>query len=300
MIRPPHLTEGSKVGIVSPAGIVSKSDIEPAIKILKDWGLKTLRGKHLYGKYNFFAGKDTERLDDLQHMLDDPGIRAIFCSRGGYGIIRLIDKLDFSRFMQHPKWIVGYSDVTILHSYLNKYLKCISLHGIMPRNFVNSRDDGSISSLKKALFGEKLCYSITNHQYNRSGAATGELAGGNLSIIYSLQGTRFDIDTDGKILFIEDVNEVIYHIDRMMMNLKLSGKLAGLKGMIVGGMTKITDTDPVYGKTAYEVIAESVADYNYPVIFGFDAGHMYPNLALLMGSHVEINVNDAGTQISFI
>ncbi|MFO7658762.1 MAG: LD-carboxypeptidase [Bacteroidales bacterium] len=299
MIRPPYLTKGSKVGIVSPAGITGKSDIEPAIRILKSWGLNVLRGKHLYTKYNFFAGTDSKRLGDFQKMLDDPEIRAIFCSRGGYGIIRFIDKLDFSRFLQHPKWIAGYSDITILHCYLNKHLKCTSLHGIMPKNFINSGDDGSLISLKKAIFGEKLTYDVSNHEYNKKGAASGELVGGNLSILYSLQATPHEIETNDKILFIEDVNEVVYHIDRMMINLKLSGKLARLKGLIVGGMTKISDTEPAYGKTAYEVISDAVAEYNYPVIFGFGAGHMYPNLALLMGSQVELDVDNKTARISF-
>ncbi len=299
-ITPEFLKPGDKIGIVSPAGIVKKTDIEPAIQTINDWGLKVDIGKYLYTQHNFFAGTDEQRLEDFQHMLDDPELRAIFCSRGGYGIIKLIDRLNFTEFLKSPKWIIGYSDITIFHIYLNTYLKCESLHGLMPNNFRYLEPDNiSLLSLKNLLFGEHMEYSVEPDKLNKSGRATGELTGGNLSIIYSLQGTRYEIDSTHKILFIEDVNEEIYHIDRMMMNLKISGKLSQLKGLIIGGMSKIRDTNPEYGKSTHEVIAEIIAEYSYPVIYGFQAGHDYPNLALYMGHNIELVANENKASINF-
>lgn len=299
MIRPMFLKKGSKVGILSPAGIVKLTEIEPAVNILQDWGFDVVKGKYLYEQYNFFAGTDEQRTEDFQNMLDNPEIRAIFCSRGGYGIIRIIDKLSFKEFLKSPKWIVGYSDITIFHTFLNNQLKCESIHGIMPKNFQKSKDDGSLNSLKLALFGENISYIVESNQLNTPGKAKGKLAGGNLSIIYSLQGTEYEINTRNKILFIEDIHEDIYHIDRMMMNLKISGKLSNLKGLIVGGMNKIKDTDPGYGKSAYEVISGIIAEYDFPVIYGFNAGHFSPNLAMFMGRNIEIEVTGKTVSVDF-
>ena len=300
MIRPSYLENGDQVGIVAPAGIVKETDINTAIGIFKEWGLKTITGKHLFEKCGFFAGTDQQRYEDFQTMLDNPDIKAIFCARGGYGIIRIIEKLDFKRFLKLPKWIIGYSDITIFHIYLNDHLKCESLHAIMPKSFQKAHEDGlSLPTLKNALFGEKLKYTVEKHELNRPGKSAGKLVGGNLSIIYSLQGTHLEINTKEKILFIEDTDEYIYHIDRMMMNLKLSGKLKNLKGLIIGGMTNIKPTTPDYGKTAYEVISEIISEYNYPVIFGFQAGHFIPNHALFPGRNIKIEVSDQKTMIHF-
>ena len=300
MIRPSYLKNGDHVGVVAPAGIVNEKDVDTALGIFKEWGLKTITGKHLFERSGFFAGTDQQRYEDFQAMLDDPDIKAIFCARGGYGIIRIIEKLDFTRFLKIPKWIIGYSDITIFHILLNGYLKCESLHAIMPKNFQKAHQDRlSLPTLKDALFGEKLRYSAEKHDLNRPGQSAGELIGGNLSIIYSLQGTHLEIDTNDKILFIEDIDEYIYHIDRMMMNLKLSGKLKNLKGLIVGGMTKIKHTTPDYDKTADEVISEIISEYNYPVIFGFQAGHIIPNHTLILGRNVNIKVSDQKTMIHF-
>ena len=298
---PDFLKKGDLVGILSPAGIVKPSNIDPAIQLISDWGLRIVKGNHLYKQHNFFAGTDEQRLEDFQTMLDNPEIRAIFCSRGGYGIIKLIDKLNFGNFLQSPKWIIGYSDITIFHIIINQQLKCKSLHGLMPNNFRYLEPDNiSLTSLKNLLFGESMEYSVEYDKLNKSGRASGELIGGNLSIIYSLQGTNYELDTTNKILFIEDTNEDIYHIDRMMMNLKLSGKLKSMNGLMVGGMSKIKDTQPGYGKTANEVVLEMVNEYDYPVIFGFQAGHMYPNLALYMGHQIEMHVHENGAGIKFI
>ncbi len=300
MIRPSYLKKGDHVGIVAPAGIVKNTEIEPAIGILKEWGLQPVKGKHLFEMHGFFAGTDYQRLEDFQQMLDNPDIRAIFCARGGYGIIRIIEKLNFSNFLKSPKWIIGYSDITIFHVYLNNYLKCESLHAIMPKNFQKAHDDGlSLPTLKNALFGEKLKYNMEKHALDKPGKATGKLMGGNLSLICSLQGTPLEINTKNKILFIEEIDEYIYHIDRMMMNLKLSGKLNNLKGLIIGGMTKIKHTTPDYGKSAYEVISDIIADGDYPVAFGFQAGHIIPNHTLCMGRNIKMEVSDQGTLIHF-
>jgi muramoyltetrapeptide carboxypeptidase len=300
MIRPSYLKNGDHVGIMAPAGIVEETDIEPAIKILQEWGLKTIKGKYLFENNGFFAGTDQQRLEDFQIMLDNPDIKAIFCARGGYGSVRIIEKLDFTLFLKRPKWIIGYSDITVFHIYLNNYLKCESLHAIMPKNFLKAYEDGfSLPALKNALFGEKLKYIIEKNELNKPGKASGKLIGGNLSIICNLQGTHFEINTKDKILFIEDIDEYIYHIDRMMMNLKLSGKLKNLKGLIVGGMTKIKHTTPDYGKSVSEVISDIISDYNYPVIFGFPAGHIIPNYALYMGRNVKMEVTDQKTLIHF-
>ena len=300
MIRPTYLKDGDHIGIVAPAGIVNEADIKPAIGILQDWGLKIIKGKYLFEKNGFFAGTDQQRLEDFQNMLDNPDIKAIFCARGGYGIIRIIEKLDFTRFLKFPKWIIGYSDITIFHIYLNHYLKCESFHALMPKNFQKAYQDGlSLPTLKNALFGERLRYNIDKNELNKPGNASGKLTGGNLSIIYSLQGTHLEIGTKNKILFIEDINENIYHIDRMMMNLKISGKLKDLKGLIVGGMTKIKHTTPGYGKSACEVISDIVSDYRYPVVFEFPAGHIIPNYTLPMGRNVKMEVSDQKTVISF-
>ena len=300
MIRPAYLQNGDHVGIVAPAGIIKETDIEPAIKILQDWGLKIIKGRYLFEKSGFFAGTDQQRLEDFQAVLDNPDIRAVFCARGGYGIIRIIEQLDFSRFLKSPKWIIGYSDITILHIYLNHCLKCESFHALMPKNFEKARQEGtSLPTLRSALFGESLKYDIKQNRHNKPGSASGKLTGGNLSIIYSLQATPFEIKTKNKILFIEDTGEHIYHIDRMMMNLKISGKLKDLKGLIVGGMTGIKQTTPVFGKSAYEVISDIISEYTYPVIYGFPAGHLIPSLTLAMGRNIRMEVSDQKTLIVF-
>ncbi len=238
-----------------------------------------------------FSGTDHERATDLQAMLDDASIRAIFCARGGYGSVRIIDELDFSGFIQNPKWIVGYSDITVFHSHINRHFGIQTLHGPMPINFPPDRKvKASLQSLKEILEGGYPAYHFTSHPFNRKGTASGMLCGGNLSMLYSLAGTESDIDTEGKILFIEDLDEYLYHIDRMMQNLKRSGKLESLAGLVVGGMNDMNDNTIPFGKTAYEIIAETVADYHFPVIFDFKSGHISENLGLIIGGYVELEV----------
>lgn len=291
MITPKFLKKGDKIGIIAPARKIQKSEIEPAIQVFASWGLIVELGKNIFASDNQFAGTDKQRAEDLQNMMDNREIRAIVCARGGYGTIRLLPLLDFSRFKQDPKWIIGYSDITALHAHLNQNLGVQSIHGIMPLNFPNDRSENeSVTSLKSALFGEQICYTIQQHQFNRFGSAEGEIVGGNLSVLYSISGTKYDINTDGKILILEDLDEYLYHIDRMMMNLKLGGKLENLKALIVGGMSDMNDNSIPFGKTAYEIISETVKDYNYPVCFNFPAGHIENNIALVLGGWCKLEV----------
>lgn len=293
MPTPPYLRKGDKIAIVSPARKISRTEAEPAIRMFKAWGLEVVEGEHLYSSFNQFAGSDEQRKEDMQRMLDDESIRAIVCSRGGYGTVRIIDRLDFSGFVKHPKWIVGYSDITVLHSHIHRHFGIETLHAIMPVNFKDECDGNrSVTTLRKALFGKNLEYKYPSGPGFRPGSAKAPLVGGNLSILYSLTNTNSDIDTNGKILFIEDLDEYLYHIDRMMMNLRRSGKLEGLAGLIVGGMIKMNDNEIPFERTANEIIAEAVEDYPYPVCFDFPAGHLDDNRALILGREVTLDISE--------
>ena len=300
MTSPKNLKQGDKVGIVSPARKVTIEEIQFSINTLQSWGFEIVLGDNLFNSYHQYAGTDVERTNDFQGMLDDESVSAILCSRGGYGAIRIIDQLDFSKFIKHPKWIVGYSDITVLHSHIHTNFNIETLHSPMCVNFPkNSSSNNAASSLRQALLGEEMIYDITHHPLNRSGSAEGVLTGGNLSILYNLRGTNSDIDTNGKILFIEDVDEYLYHIDRMMMNFKRSGLLRNLSGLIVGSMSKMNDNEIPFGKTAEEIITESVAEYDFPVCFDFPAGHLKENSTLILGRKVKLNVFDT-TTLKFI
>lgn len=293
MQSPPKLKPGDKIAIIATARKISTEEIKPAVEILQKWGFETAFGRNLFRENNQFAGTDKERTEDLQWALDDESINAILCARGGYGTVKIIDKIDFSKFTEKPKWIIGYSDVTVLHSHIHKNFEIETLHATMPINFPKNKEENeSLISLRKALTEEKISYEITPHPLNREGEAEGVLVGGNLSILYSLSGSKSDINTDGKILFIEDLDEYLYHIDRMMMNLKRSGKLANLAGLVVGGMSDMNDNTIPYGKTAVEIIKEAVEEYSYPVCFGFQAGHIADNKALILGRNAKLNVNN--------
>lgn len=300
MITPPHLKTGDKVAIIATARKVSYAEMEPAIAQLKAWGLKVLTGNYLTAESNQFAGTDQERTADFQQMLDDADVKAIFCARGGYGSVRIIDRLDFTHFVVSPKWIVGYSDITVFHAHINRNFGIETLHGTMPINFPpDGRETPSTESLRKALFGEDIQYRFASHPLNRMGNASGEVMGGNLSMLYSLSGSISDADTEGKILFIEDVDEYLYHIDRMMMNLKRAGKLSHLAGLVVGGLSGMNDNTIPYGFTAEQIIADAVAEYDYPVSFNFPAGHQDNNFSLIMGRQAVLSVADE-TSLSFL
>jgi muramoyltetrapeptide carboxypeptidase len=288
-VIPAYLQKGDTIAIVATARKISMEELQPAIDIITNWGLKVVLSKNIFCIDNQFAGTDEERAADMQWALDDANIKAVICARGGYGTVRIIDKLDFTNFVKHPKWIVGYSDITVLHQHINQNFGIGSLHATMPINFAKNTE--ATESLRKALFREELIYTIPAHALNRSGEASGELIGGNLSLIYALCGSKSDIDTKGKILFIEDLDEYLYHIDRMMMNLKRSGKLQHLAGLIVGGMSDMKDNTIPFGKTAEEIILDAVKEYNFPVCFDFPAGHIDRNLALVMGREVSLTVS---------
>ena len=295
MITPPKLNKGDQIGIIAPSRKINPDEIKAATQIFEKWGLQVSLGKNLFKEDHQFSGTDDERAEDLQSMLDNPEIKAIICARGGYGTIRILDLVDYTAFIKNPKWIVGYSDITALHSHLNQNLKVKSIHGIMPINFPKDfTENESIKTLKKALFREENTYEINTHDFNRKGKVSGELIGGNLSVLYSLAGTKFDLDTKRKILIIEDLDEYLYHIDRMMMNLKYSGKLENLKGLIVGGMTKMNDNLIHFGKTAYEIIHDAVKDYDFPVCYNFPSGHIEDNLALILGKESALEIKENG------
>lgn len=288
MISPPYLKKGDTIGIIAPARKITREELQPSADLMTAWGLHVRFGNNLFGANNQSSGTDAERTADLQEMLNDPSIKAIISARGGYGTLRIIDKLRFDRFTEFPKWIIGYSDITVLHSHIHN-LGIETLHGTMPVNFM--KDAESAESLRKALFGEKLNYFWPAHPLNRRGKATGVLVGGNLSLLYGMTGSISDLDTDNKILFLEDLDEYLYHIDRMMLNLKRSGKLKSLSGLIVGGMTEMKDNTIPFGKNAEEIILDAVKEYDFPVTFGFQAGHTVKNLALILGRKISLKVS---------
>lgn len=291
MITPSYLLKDDKIGIIAPARCINFDEVHPSIRVFQKWGLEVELGTNIFRKCNQFAGKDDQRLADLQQMLDDDSIRALICARGGYGTVRIIDKVDFTNFVKKPKWIVGYSDITVLHSHIHRHFGIETLHAVMPVNIIT--DEAALEAqetLRNALFGKIRSYSYPVTPLARTGETEGVLIGGNLSILYSLMGSVSEPDTDGKILFIEDVDEYLYHIDRMMMNLKRAGKLSKLKGLIVGSMERMNDNATPYGITANEIIANAVAGYDYPVCFDFPAGHGEPNLALILGRNVKLRI----------
>ena len=284
---PPYLKKGDTILLIATARKVSKEEMLPAITTMRSWGLKVVEGKHLYSSSNQFAGTDKERASDLQTALDHPKARAIIIARGGYGTIRLMDGLDFKKFKKNPKWVIGYSDVTVLHSHLFNLGFC-SLHATMPINF--TKHGGATDSLRKHLFNEGSGWTVPPHPLNRKGKTKAEIVGGNLSLLYAIAGSKSDMDLKGKILFIEDLDEYLYHIDRMMYQLKRAGKLKGLAGLVVGGMNDMKDNTVPFGKTPEEIIHEAVKEYKFPVCFNFPAGHIELNYAFCHGRKVELSV----------
>ena len=294
LLRPPYLKTGDTVTILSTARKVSVEDMSPAVKIIESWGLKVRLGRTIGLSDHQYAGTDRERLEDFQQAIDDPEVRAIICARGGYGTVRIVDDIDWTGLLAHPKWITGFSDMTYIHIHLTQTLGVQTLHSSVPALFHKNTPE-AIDSIRQHLFGEEVIYDLPVHPLNRQGEAKGVLIGGNLSILYSITGTRSGFNTAGKILFIEDVDERLYHLDRMMINLKRSGKLHDLAGLIVGGMTDMTDNAVPFGKTAEEIIAEHVSGHNYPVCFGFPAGHIADNRAVVLGKVTKMKVGDTIT-----
>jgi muramoyltetrapeptide carboxypeptidase len=290
---PPYLQPGDTIGLVCPAGYMPLEKAAECIRVLREeWGYQVKVGATVgSNSATYFSGTDEERLIDFQLMLDDDEVKAVLCARGGYGMGRIIDKISFKKFKKNPKWIVGYSDVTVLHSHLYSNYYISSMHAPMAGAF---NDAGYINrfvqSLKTTLEGKKAKYNCDPHEFNRRGEAIGELTGGNLTLLTHLIGSESDSKTRGRILFIEDVGEYVYNIDRMMYQLKRSGKLSKLAGLVIGGFTDIKDTERPFGKTAYEVISEIVKEYDYPVCFGFPVSHEKENYALKIGVGYKLKV----------
>ena len=282
-----------KVAIAAPARKVTRDEMQFAINWLQEKGFVPIYDDRLFAEHNIFAGDDDFRAQVFQEYLDNEEISAIWLARGGYGSIRIIDKLDFTRFLQHSKWIIGFSDGTVFHGKLN-HLGCPSLHASMPYRFEN-KTPGARQSLCDILTGKSLCYEFPSHPLNRIGTIKAEVVGGNLSVLYGMMGSNSFPETDGKILFIEEVDEYIYHVDRMMRGLKRAGKLEHLKGLVVGGLTQIHDNPDPFGQTVEEVIADVVKDYGYPVCFGFPAGHLADNRALVLGEEMSIEITEKQT-----
>lgn len=298
MITPPYLKKGDAVGIVAPARWIEQEKYESIISIIEKQGFNPIRGKTTYLTHGPFAGTDAERLGDMQSMLDNTDIKALFCLRGGYGTIRIIEDLDFTRFKQNPKWIIGFSDITILHNALHN-MNVASIHGQMPLNFSGRSDNKGLDTLFNVLVGKPLTYSLDSHPLNKMGEASGELVGGNVAILCSLIGTPLDINTEGKILFIEEVGEYLYRFDRLMHHLKMSGKLSQLAGLIIGGLTDMKDNEPAFGLSVAEIVAHVVKDYTYPVCFDFPAGHIKENYPLILGAKSQLRVTSHKSEILF-
>lgn len=300
MRKPNTLQAGDKIAIVSTARKIDSKDLDFSISLLESWGLNVVLGKSIGVSAHQFAGNDALRAEDFQTMLNRKDIKAILCAKGGYGTIRILDQLDFTQFMLHPKWIIGYSDVTVLHAHINSYLAVQTLHASMPINFKTNTAE-SLSSIQKVLFGEKLQYQFAPQAENILGKATGKIVGGNLSILYSILGTKSGIHTDDKILFIEDLDEMLYHIDRMLIALKRASKLNKIKALIVGDVDAMRDntkafgfaTDNPFGKSAKAIILEHCKDLGIPIAFHFPAGHIADNRAIPFGqtAHLAINKN---------
>jgi muramoyltetrapeptide carboxypeptidase len=288
MIIPPYLLPGDTVALAAPARKISETEILPAVNWLKSVGFNVFYDDRLFAEDHQFAGEDAIRAAYIQDLLDNDNVKAIWCVRGGYGSARIIDRLDFSHFRQHPKWICGYSDITVFHSHVQRHLGIATLHATMPINVTEDRLQApAIQSFLDALMGKPLTYEIPNHPLSRLKSFSGTLTGGNLSMLYSLMGSPSDIDTTDKVLFIEDLDEYLYHIDRMMLNLKRSGKLQNIKALLVGHLSEMHDNTIPFGKTAEEIVADHCRDFDFPVIFNVPAGHLPDNRAFRMGCKTE-------------
>ncbi|MEO6290811.1 MAG: LD-carboxypeptidase [Ginsengibacter sp.] len=302
---PKYLKKGDIIGITCPSGFITLEDIQPCISKMMEWGFEIRIGKTVGLRDFTFAGNDEERKSDFQVMLDDPSVNAIMLGRGGYGAVRIIDDIDFKKFSSKPKWIIGFSDATVIHSHLNRNFGIASIHSKMCNSFPDDQaiagqtQIDSIESIRKCLVGDKMKYPVITNEQNRNGNGEGILIGGNLSILENLAATKSDIITDNKILFLEEVGEYLYSIDRMLWNIKRSGKLNKLRGLIIGGF-KIKPDDPgeEFGKTLYEIVLEKVKEYNYPVCFNFPVGHQKENYALKCGVKHRLMVNERDVSLS--
>jgi muramoyltetrapeptide carboxypeptidase len=302
MIQPTYLIAGDSVAIVAPSGILKNKEthIKLAKELLESWGLKVKIGDHVFSKANHFAGTDDERATDLQSALDNPNISAIWSARGGYGTVRVLDKLDFSKFKTHPKWLIGYSDITALHNQIhNEGVE--SMHAMMCTSMSEDMETykTTVETFKKALFGECLAYYIAPNEYNKTGNTTGQLVGGNLTLLHTMLGSTTSIDTNGKIIFFEEIGEYKYHIDRMLQSLKRAGYFENCKGLIVGDMSNIRKNTTEWGTSIEQLILDALKDYDFPILFGFPAGHEDDNRALILGRTVQLTVGSEQSSVVF-
>ncbi len=297
-MHPPYLQPNDKVALVATARKISAEEIAFALETIKKWGLQPVLGKNIFEIENQFAGSDAQRAEDLQQAVNDDTVKAILIARGGYGTVRIVDDINYSKLKTNPKWVIGYSDVTVLHSHIHTHTGISTLHATMPINF--SKNPEAVESLRACLFGDPISYSFEANNLNKGGEAEGVLIGGNLSLLYALSGTSSDIDTAGKILFLEDLDEYLYHIDRMMLNLKRSGKLKNLKALIIGGFTEMKDNTVPFGKTVEEIISDAVKEHDFPVAFNFSGGHVDRNLALYFGKKIRLQVNSSHSSLTFL
>ena len=297
MRTPPYLKKGDTVAITCPAKKLPVP-IEDAVRLLESWGLNVVLGETVHASWNQFAGTDELRAADFQRFLDDHSVKAIFAARGGYGTIRIIDAINFTEFAANPKWIIGFSDITILHSHIHAVYNTQSIHGQMPLTI----PDGSrisLETLRKALFNEPYEIEYESIAENRTGEGSGILTGGNLTLLQMMSGSVSEQDYKDKILFLEDVGEYLYSIDRMIISFKRAGILAGLKGLIIGGFTDLKDNDIPFGQTAEQIIMAHVKEFDYPVCFNFPAGHIKDNRALIFGRGVILKVEGSLVSLKY-
>ena len=302
LIKPDYLKSGDTIAIIAPSGVLNNRNqaIENAKKLIIEWGLVPIIGNNIYKKNYHFAGNDKERFDDLQWAFDHKNIKAIWCARGGYGSIRIVDKLNFDQFKKYPKWLIGYSDITVLHNKLNN-LGFETIHGMMAVNMEENQKEiiESIESLKNCLFGKLKSYHINNNKYNRIGKSSGILVGGNLTLLASQLGSNSEIDTKNKILFIEEIGEYKYHIDRMLQSLKRAGFFDNCNGVIIGDMSEIKINSPSWGSSVNELIYDVLKPYKFPISFGIQSGHLKHNKSLIFGRNIDLDVKSSKTIISF-
>jgi len=303
LIQPTYLKAGDTVAIVAPSGVLKnrEGEVQQAVALLKSWGLYVVVGKHVFKQSNHFAGTDDERCEDIQNALDDPTISAIWCARGGYGTVRILNKLDYTKFKNHPKWVIGYSDITALHNQLhNNGFK--SIHAIMCVSLTKDLSEiaDAVETFKAALFGYPKNYDLDYSPYNKIGEAKGQLVGGNLTILHTMLGSKESLDTTNKILFIEEIGEYKYHIDRMLQSMKRAGYFENCKGLIVGDMSRMRKNTTLWGSSVEQLILDVLKDYDFPITFNMPAGHEKKNLALTLGMTVELKVEKDKTLVSFI
>lgn len=302
LIQPPYLKAGDTVAIVAPSGILKsrEGEIQQAVSLLKSWGLHAIVGKHVFNQADHFAGTDEERCEDFQNAMDDPSVSAIWCARGGYGTVRILDKLDYTQFRKHPKWVIGYSDITALHSQLhNEGFE--SLHALMCVSLTKdlSEIEDTVDTFKSALFGNPNNYQLEGSSYNKEGEVKGQLVGGNLTMLHTMLGSDTSIETSGKILFIEEIGEYKYHIDRMLQSLKRAGYFDNCKGLIVGDMSKLRKNTTLWGTSIEQLILDALSEYDFPIAFNMLAGHEPDNRALVLGKVIELVVEKEKSTLSY-